>query len=113
MTARPDKSPAPLGPGGPEEIRALRFRIGEIQARAEKATPGPWEKWWGQTIRLPSQAFICISFPHHFWAGREKRLLPKVSWTEKQAIVEFIAAARSDIPWLCEQLLKALDKEKA
>jgi len=86
-----------------------RKRVAEIQARAEKATSGPWERWWGQSIRLPGGVFICISFPQHYWAGREKKLLRKVSWAEKRAIIEFIIEARADIPLLCEELLKALD----
>jgi len=94
----------------PEEVRK---RVLEIQARAEKATPGPWERWWGQTIRLPFGAIFLISCPKHIWAGSKKIALLQLSASEKRASIEFIAAARSDIPWLCEQLLKALDKEKA
>ena len=58
---------------------------------------------------MPGGVFICISFPQHYWAGREKKLLRKVSRAEKRAIIEFIIEARADIPLLCEELLKALD----
>ena len=64
----------------------IRQRIAEIQARAEKATPGKWDVLKEGSYFIRSEA--------RTWVGMVNA-----------SSASFIAHARADVPWLCEQLL--------
>ncbi|MBB0990067.1 hypothetical protein G6009_00995 [Dietzia sp. SLG510A3-30A2] len=66
-------------------------RLDEIQARADKATDGPWEvdPLWCQAIERNGGSEVVVCF--------------------EDANTEFIAAARSDVPALVAALRAVLD----
>ena len=88
-----------------EKQRRLLERIGEIEARAAKATPGPWQAD-GQFVR-PSHGS-----PQYAECGHLEK-----SWNEETfANAQFVAHAREDVPWLCEtvrQLVARLEEVEA
>lgn len=93
-------------------------RVREIQARAEKATPGPWA--WESIAEKSNEFAVGTAFAESGkqLAGR----LPEGEWVEdavieRRALVgmnesghasfadaDFIAHAREDVPWLLKQL---------
>jgi len=83
-------------------------QLKEIEARAARATPGPWkyvDEWYpaGPAI-IPEKGPGIISWFH------ENDLVPlEQHW----ANAKFVAAARTDVPWLCKlarELLGRLSK---
>ncbi len=92
-------------------------RIAEIEARAAKATPGPWVNNDGgirtATPNFPSHldeevrtGDICDMRCHD-------RLGRTYQWDEEdKATGDFIARARVDVPWLLEQLKAATEYDK-
>ena len=85
-------------------MTAIDTRLAEIRARAENATPGPWESDGGEISQhwsrpkpwLPviSTDVACISY---CYGG-------SASGVENKADAEFIAASRTDVPWLLGQV---------
>ena len=76
-------------------------RLEEIEARAEKATKGPWE------AQIPAMTGE--------WPKAKVRGLKIVGRLYGFAMVptddaEFVANSRQDIPWLCEQLREKAEK---
>ena len=84
-------------------IDDTRRRIAEIQARAEKATPGPWEYglgpygWDDGIIQSLIKSAILTNSGHS-----------RTSASEDDS--KFIAYSREDVPWLCEELLAARER---
>lgn len=86
-------------------------RLDEIAARAEAATKGPWEKCLGSGNNLmtgihsyarchdtqPNPDFICDLAPDSQYEGS---VLERHGVQEHVANLNFIAAAREDIPFL-------------
>jgi len=86
-------------------------RLEEIEKRAAKATPGPWEikhykgrqgeAWW--------HSYYCRSRGRTVWGG-----LKRLTWDGEDPIPSddllFISNAREDVPWLCELALELLDR---
>lgn len=70
-------------------------RLDEIQARADAATDGPWT--WASHRTVDGDEWAV--FDPHDWALASNR----DGWTPD---AEFIAAARTDVPWLIEQVRK-------
>lgn len=69
-------------------------RLAEIRARAAAATPGPWEhrevaEDGFQTV-MAGQAMVCDEGCFNL--------------AQERANLAFIAAARSDVPWLCDRV---------
>ena len=73
-----------------------RETLAEIQARAEKATPGPWEDWGGVDANGVTRASGPITWDDH---GGE---------VFKPADADFIAHARTDVPVMAAALTAAL-----
>ena len=71
-------------------------RLDEIEARANAATEGPWRKF--QTAQT---ATTYVVGPRGFLAGG---LI--IGETYERDNAEFIAHARTDVPWLIEQVRK-------
>ncbi|WP_431862711.1 hypothetical protein [Micrococcus terreus] len=67
-------------------------RLAEIRARVETATPGPWSVYRGDRIGT------YITRPDLAGVAREWSL----TWSDADA--EFIAASRTDVPWLLGQV---------
>jgi len=81
--------------GGGMSDRLTTEEILAAKARAEAATPGPW--------RAGSNWTDCVLVPH------PKRVLLRANeHFEHAADVAFIAAARSDVPRLADDLLAAM-----
>jgi len=88
------------------DSEAILRRLGEIEARAEKATPGPWT-WEEYSIG---------------WGAVYARVLRKAAGKYQicdfatRDDAEFIACARESVPWLCQivrQLVVLLEKQEA
>jgi len=92
-------------------------RLEEIEARAKRATPGPWEikhykgrqgeAWW--------HSYYCRSSGKTVWGG-----LKRLTWDGEDPIPSddllFISNAREDVPWLCQvtrELLARLEQLEA
>ena len=73
-----------------EKARKLLERIEEIEARAAKATPGPWKLETHIVEPEGSSQVIRCGDRVDCWNN------------ESCANAEFIAHAREDVPWLCE-----------
>lgn len=80
-------------------------RLDEIRARCEKATPGPWEE----------QVMFHSEEPGHSAAGPhcvpdlsnedvDELEADELAEEQAQADAAFIAAARSDVPWLVSEV---------
>ena len=69
-------------------------RLEEIESRAAKATPGPWE-WMPYNTALRAGGAMVLA------GGRDG-----IEVNNKNA--EFIAHARTDIPWLCRTVRELL-----
>lgn len=87
----------------PEEIKEIKQRLEEIEARAAKATPGPWEwterEWcgppWAHVVAQDGAVFGLIADVYDR---------------------DFILHAPEDVPWLCQvirQLIGRLEKLEA
>ena len=70
----------------------IESRLAEIQARVENATHGPWSVYRGDRIGT------YITRPDLAGVAREWSL----TWSDADA--EFIAHARTDVPWLLGQV---------
>jgi hypothetical protein len=70
-------------------------RVAEIEGRAEKATPGPWEHFGGSVVKWPDRVIEIEWIANGHGDGVNENLI---------ADGEFMAEARSDVPWLCERL---------
>lgn len=79
------------GPAGSDKP-AHDVRLEEIRARAEKATPGPWTPLWVPS-GMPTE---CCKFGAVGPDGLETVRI----WNQPD--VEFVAAARTDIPYLLD-----------
>jgi len=78
-------------------------RLAEIQLRAAKATPGPWctDSW---EIYQGTEYTPGISQ----WIGETCR--GNTTTTQDRADAAFVAAARTDVPWLIAELTEARAK---
>ena len=113
-------------------------RLEEIEARAQAATPGPWEvSYWYEWHRADSRrcAETCgrgktplatrmaVKYEHHATgrsvedivvAGRHHLICPGHGYEESGSIdeaeAEFIAHARSDVPWLLAEVRHLREK---
>jgi len=73
----------------------IQDRLAEIEARAAAATAGPWEDdHWHDDDEMP-----------HTVVRIGTHLVVNLDNLDDAA---FIAAARSDVPWLCSQLRESL-----
>ena len=82
-----------------------------IRDRADAATPGPWQnddfcepEEHPLRIAMPDrmgQPMATIADAHHNWNEADKHER-RISWKEATANAFFIAAARTDIPALCD-----------
>ena len=100
MTSR--KAAAPYRDAG-RILTDLTDRLDEIEARADAATPGPWE-WHpymgsGATLAKPNHPFHELNI-----------LKTTDDWPPVAADAEFIAAARTDVPQLVAALRAVLDQ---
>lgn len=86
-----------------------RARLAQIEARANAATEGSWtkERDCGSDENAPA-----------WFVGF--RLEPKGRWFERDSLhiehepdAEFIAASRSDVPWLIAELRAAWERDEA
>lgn len=75
-------------------MNATQSRIQEIAERCEKATPGPWRQCPHNKFRVEEEN-KCSGEP--------------LCCSSKYADSGFIANSRSDIPFLLEQLTKAVE----
>jgi len=66
-------------------------RIEQIEARTEKATPGPWE--WDEGVLIAADEREIMEWEPEY-----------MQWKD----MEFIAHSRTDVPWLCELARKLL-----
>ena len=98
-------------------------RLAEIRARAQQATKGPWA--WESIAEKSNEFAVGTAFDAN---GKQlEGRLPEGEWVEDSIIrrdcigmnesghasfadAEFIARARTDIPWLCDQLAAALER---
>jgi len=74
-------------------------RLEKIEARAEKATPGPWE--WDEGVLI---------------AADEREIMEWEPECMQWKDMEFIAHSREDVPWLCKtvwQLVARLEGVEA
>ncbi|MGK3957859.1 hypothetical protein ACLKOZ_16905 [Arthrobacter sp. R4] len=83
--------------------------MGEIQARLDAATPGPWFREYGDVITAhpdPRDMEEGYEDPRH---ARVVRAAPHLPKKDRQAIsdAEFIAAAPADVAYLLAELRKA------
>ena len=70
-------------------------RLEEIKARAEAATPGPWQ--WRED---EPASLVHVTDPRlHPW-----NVLKAPDWGPTLADAAFIAAAREDVPWLLAEV---------
>lgn len=80
-------------------------RLEEIQARADKATDGPWaahvDRFQDESYRDIDGAWIPGVAEKGFYEGDK----PALSMLDPED-AEFIAHAREDVPWLIEQVRK-------
>lgn len=92
----------------------LRRRVVKIQAQAQKATLGPW------TLEIGESDVLVRSPLERTKKGEIEIVLyeefsPETNVDDfHQGIADFAfcAASRTNVPWLCEQLLKLLEEEK-
>ena len=70
----------------------IETRLAEIRARVENATEGPWSVYRGDRIGT------YVTRPDLAGVAREWSL----TWSDADA--EFIAASRTDVPWLLGQV---------
>lgn len=92
-----------------QEIRA---KVMGIQAMAEKATPGPW----GHGVELlpdgTKEPWVESEYDSHQYYDEHGFGMEPIICCEGGSIqennAEFIAHARADVPWLCEQVMKLL-----
>lgn len=79
--------------------------VAAIQARADAATPGPWEWWSGNPwhAEAPNHPLRDGNPPVVFWtANMNYGICHLPAWLESaKANTDFIASARTDIPRLC------------
>ena len=77
-------------------------RLAEIKARADAATPGPWQ--WRED---EPASLVHVTDPRmHPW-----NILKAPDWGPTLADAAFIAAAREDVPWLLD-LVDSLTAER-
>ncbi len=104
-------------------------RLAEIQARTDKATPGPWLCGGGDTIGLGIENHSPGSFSYDIElatvsfqrdrehdAQRSRKRGVEVTLGTTEADAQFIAHARQDVPWLLAQVARlqaALKQAKA
>ncbi len=77
-----------------------RERLEEIRARAEKATPGPWEFWTGGTFVSRYEEYATVICDTLLDAEMRGRLLKGHSENNGQ----FIAHSRTDVPDLLAEV---------
>jgi len=86
------------------EQKELRERLAQIKARAEAASPGPWEIWsgcsWRRIGRVGHQGERPVIEPIVSRSDGH----PDLTGPNREYDLDFIAHARADIPWLIEQL---------
>src|SRR5260221_1824112 len=87
-------------------------RLEEIQARLNSSSAGPWTVHNDGYPDEPAETFhVVIENAHHpnpEIAGCDL-VLADIFAMNAKADAEFIAAARTDIPWLIEKLARAYD----
>jgi len=87
------------------EPEAILQRLEEIEARAEKATPGPWK--WDEIPEDGAGRYWGL-WSQNRWLSDPEVLGPYpededcLSVEVRQADADFIAACREDLPWLCQ-----------
>ena len=87
-------------------------RILEIKARAEAATPGPWENGWSNGVTGPTAASFVdldkkcgiVSKPKEVFAGEYYAGVICRTAVGRDADAQFIAYARTDIPDLLRHI---------
>ena len=87
-------------------------RLEEIEARAEKATPGPWE---AKSDYAESDNGCTLIGAGKSIAHFYKRISPGGTLLHRRDC-EFAASAREDVPWLCQivrQLVARLEEVEA
>lgn len=101
----------------------LHERLAEIEARANAATPGPWVGDDGHVHSKPASdaahAYVMRLMRDKAFAAAEteeqtNRPETEVAWCSQEhenfeADEAFIAAARTDVPWLTSQLRRAVE----
>jgi hypothetical protein len=76
-------------------------RLKDIEARANAATQGPWKvAGWNKRTIIPAEWADDIGSP-----SERQKFTAFHATNETDA--EFIAAARTEVPWLIEELRKA------
>lgn len=83
----------------PTDMQQLEQRLDAIEARAEKATPGPWA-WYGADVVSNAPRFV------------SQRVAQLESRNEMVPNAEFIAHARTDIPDLCQAARRLIALER-
>ena len=89
-------------------------RLAEIEARAEKATPGPWytvaKPWlpsnmdtWVIAGSYDPHLGVCVAQPPEIMEDDLEDLAEKVH-SQSDVNMDFIAASRTDIPELCAEV---------
>lgn len=74
----------------------VKKRLEEIEARVDKAVPGPWVCWGGST----GSVSVGVDHPYEITESRPG--------ADAGSNYIFIAHARQDVPWLCARLRDAL-----
>jgi hypothetical protein len=90
-------------------------RLDEIQARADAATPGPWEADTVQrgdcVVWGPNGAFIANHQAEPHWLPAPNGAKRAAAFDVDKRDCEFIAHAREDVPWLIERV-RELEAQK-
>jgi hypothetical protein len=102
-------------------------RLEEIRKRADKATPGPWEtaiydkakepiEWLRECLSHGSGPVHLTWCPEHpltqgLYPRPEHAVVPAITGNgpTSEANAVFVAAARSDVPWLLEEITRLAD----
>lgn len=99
MTDHEFKAPTRPTCYGEGELDASATRLAEIWARAQAATDGPWRMRHGATTEYAIHVEFgeVLVVPDGWgWADND--------WRKINADAEFIAHARSDVPWLMAEV---------
>lgn len=97
----------PTPPTVKQSLTTLQDRLMKIEALAKAATPGPWRYTFKDDLYFASVSFIDREGdgPGIGLVTDDLNINARLYATE--ADMAFIAASRTDIPWLIEQLREA------
>jgi len=91
------------------KLKEILWRLEEIEARAAKATPGPWEVKSGHVESDDRCALVGAGKPiAHFY----RRITPGGTFLHRRDC-EFAASAREDVPWLCRVMRELIAQNAA